>query len=80
MVRKERADLAEQRAHLIQQDNQFKIKMKELEDTILQKLADAEGDVTTDVALIESLEDAKKTSNEIKQRWTLLPRRRRRSA
>ena len=65
VVRKERADLAEQRAHLIQQENRFKLKLKELEDEILFRLASAEGDVTTDVALIEALEDAKKTSNDI---------------
>jgi dynein heavy chain, axonemal len=65
VVRKERSDLAEERAKLIQQDNQFKIKLKELEDEILSRLASAEGDVTTDVALIEALEDAKRTSNDI---------------
>ena len=68
VVQKERSDLAQQRAFLIEQNNQYKIKLKFLEDTILQKLADAEGDVTTDVELIESLEDAKKTSNDIKKK------------
>ena len=65
VVRKERSDLAEERARLIQQDNQFKMKLKQLEDEILHRLASAEGDVTTDVALIEALEDAKRTSNDI---------------
>ena len=53
VVRKERADLAEQRATLIEQDNEFKIKMVELEDQILFKLATAEGDISEDVELIE---------------------------
>ena len=71
VVRKERKDLADQRAYLIEQNNQYKIKLKVLEDTILQKLADAEGDVTTDVELIESLEDAKQTSNDIKKKMDI---------
>jgi dynein heavy chain len=65
VMRKERADLAEQRATLIEQDNEFKIKMVELEDQILFKLATAEGEITEDVELIEGLEDAKRISNEI---------------
>ena len=71
MVQKERSDLAQQRSYLIEQNNQFKVKLKSLEDLILQKLADAEGDVTTDVELIESLEDAKKTSNDIKKKMDI---------
>jgi hypothetical protein len=55
VVRKERADLAEQRATLIEQDNEFKIKMVELEDQILYKLATAEGDISEDVELIEGM-------------------------
>ena len=71
VVRKERKDLADQRSFLIEQNNQYKVKLKFLEDTILQKLADAEGDVTTDVELIESLEDAKQTSNDIKKKMDI---------
>merc|ERR1711871_390131 len=37
-------------------------------DEILFRLASAEGDVTTDVALIEALEDAKRTSNDIQSK------------
>ena len=47
---------------------EFKMKLKELEDEILFRLASAEGDITTDVALIEALEDAKRTSNDIQAR------------
>ena len=46
-------DLAGAEGALIQQQNQFKIQMKELEDDILSKLATAEGDITEDVDLIE---------------------------
>jgi len=45
-VRKERLDLAILSEDLIKQQNAFTIKMKELEDSILFKLAAAEGDIT----------------------------------
>ena len=56
---------------MIQQENQFKMKLKELEDEILFRLASAEGDITTDVALIEALEDAKRTSNDIQAKMKI---------
>ena len=42
---------------LLLQQNNFKIKMKALEEGILQQLATAEGDVLENNALIENLED-----------------------
>ncbi len=39
--------------------------MKELEDELLFKLANAKGDILDDIALIENLEDSKKISTEI---------------
>jgi dynein heavy chain len=65
VVGKERADLAKLADELIKQQNAFKIKMNELEDNILNKLATAEGDITEDVALIEGLEESKRISTEI---------------
>jgi len=64
-VGREREDLANTKNKLIVQQNQFKIKMKELEDGILQKLAEAQGDITEDVELIESLEDTKRVATDI---------------
>lgn len=46
VVRKERPDLADLGEQLVEQQNGFKIKMKELEDNILYKLATAEGVLT----------------------------------
>lgn len=46
VVRKERPDLADLGEQLVEQQNGFKIKMKELEDNILYKLATAEGELT----------------------------------
>ena len=60
VVNKERPDLEETKTDLIVQNNEFTIKLKELEDTLLYKLATAEGDLTEDVPLIESLEESKK--------------------
>jgi dynein heavy chain len=68
VVRKERPDLEEQKAKLISDQNGFKIKMKELEDGLLQKLAEAEGDITEDVELIEGLEESKRIATEIAEK------------
>ena len=65
VVNKERPDLEETKTALIIQNNEFTIKLKELEDTLLAKLADAEGDLTEDVELIESLEESKRVADEI---------------
>ena len=71
VVSKERPDLAKQKKQLVQQENQFKIKMIELEDEILARLAAAEGDITEDKDLIEGLEAAKMTSNDINEKLAI---------
>merc|ERR1719191_770080 len=68
VVRLERPDLAREKSRLIQQQNEFKVKLAELEALLLEKLANAEGDLTDDTDLILSLEDAKKTSDEVKEK------------
>ena len=68
VVKKERPDLAAQNDELIQQQNGFKIKLKELESGLLYKLANAEGDILEDIDLIVSLEDSKKLSLEISEK------------
>ena len=65
VVRKERLDLALLSEDLVTQQNDFTIKVKELEDNILSKLATAQGDISEDVDLIEGLEFTKKIANEI---------------
>jgi dynein heavy chain len=62
---KERADLSEMSEVLVKQQTAFKIKMGELEDEILDRLANAEGDITEDVELIEGLEETKRISTDI---------------
>ena len=65
VVKFERPDLAAQRSALILQQNLFTIKVKQLEDQILLRLADAQGDITENRELIEELELSKKISDEI---------------
>jgi len=68
VVKKERPDLAAQKEALIQEQNGFKIKLKELESGLLYKLANAQGDILEDIELIESLEFSKKLSTEINEK------------
>merc|ERR1719456_1521268 len=71
VVRLERPDLAREKSRLIQQHNEFKVKLAELEALLLEKLANAEGDILEDTDLILSLEDAKKTSDEVKEKMVI---------
>merc|ERR1711871_1601717 len=68
VVRKERPDLEEQKAALISQQNEFKIKLKEIEDSLLYQLATAEGDLTENIELIENLEESKLVSTDIAEK------------
>merc|ERR1711972_1191227 len=68
VVRLERPDLAKRKAELITQQNEFKVTLAQLEALLLEKLANAEGDILDDTELILSLEDAKKTSDEVKEK------------
>lgn len=68
VVRLERPDLAKRKSELIQQQNEFKVNLAHLEALLLEKLANAEGDILDDTELILSLEDAKKTSDEVKEK------------
>jgi dynein heavy chain len=65
VVQKERPDLAALDEEIIMQMNGFKIKLNELEKGLLKQLNEAEGDLTENIVLIESLEESKRTSNEI---------------
>ena len=64
---------------IITSNNENKIKMKSLEDGILQQLAEAEGDVTENITLIENLEDAKRVATEIAEKMAVAVEMRRRS-
>merc|ERR1719401_819063 len=68
VVKLERPDLAKKKSELIQQQNEFKVTLAHLEALLLEKLANAEGDILDDTELILSLEEAKKTSDEVKDK------------
>jgi len=65
VVGKERPDLLEEQSSLIKQNNEFVIKLKELEDNLLYLLATAEGDILANEELIVSLEVTKATVKDI---------------
>jgi len=56
VVRKERPDLAATKEELVQQQNEFKITLANLEKGLLKQLQEAKGDLTENIELIESLE------------------------
>jgi len=68
VVKLERPDLAQQKTDLILDQNSFKVKLAELETLLLEKLANSQGDILEDVQLILSLEEAKRTSDEVKEK------------
>ena len=49
----------------MQAENDFKVQLSGLEENLLYRLANAEGDILEDIELIENLEETKKTSAEI---------------
>jgi dynein heavy chain len=63
--KQERPDLEEQKRMLMEQQNGFKVKLKELEDELLFRLATSQGDILADVELIDGLERAKITASDI---------------
>jgi dynein heavy chain len=67
VVSKERPDLEKQKADLTRMQNEFKIKLKELEDSLLARLSAAEGNFLGDYALVENLETTKSTAIDIEE-------------
>ena len=68
VVSKERPDLEQLKADLTRQQNEFKITLKELEDSLLARLSTAEGNFLGDYALVENLETTKRTATEIEEK------------
>ena len=66
VVDKEREDLGVAKAKIIEDNNNFNIKLKQLEDDLLYSLSNSQGDILDDIALIEGLEESKRTSADIK--------------
>ncbi|NXL59531.1 DYH17 protein, partial [Chordeiles acutipennis] len=68
VVAKERPDLETLKANLTKSQNEFKIKLKELEDSLLARLSAAGGDFLGDTALVENLETTKRTAMEVEEK------------
>ena len=67
VVGKERPDLEEKSQALTAAAVQYQIRLVQLEDDLLEKLANAPEDILSDVPLIEGLEATKATSKEINE-------------
>ena len=65
VVGKERPDLEAKSQELSAASVQYKIQLVQLEDDLLERLANAPEDILSDVPLIEGLEATKQTSTEI---------------
>jgi len=66
VVKVEKPDLEQEKEELVNKQNEFKITLANLEAALLQNLAEADpNSILQNTALIESLEDTKKTSTEI---------------
>ncbi|XP_054988433.1 dynein axonemal heavy chain 17 [Sorex araneus] len=68
VVAKERPDLEQLKASLTKSQNEFKIVLKELEDSLLARLSAASGNFLGDTALVENLEITKHTAREIEEK------------
>lgn len=66
VVSRERADLETAKSQLIVQSAEFVVRLNELENGLLDKLSSAEGDLTENTALIESLEESKALADEVR--------------
>jgi len=62
VIGKERPDLFEQRKKLLESKNTMRVRLKELEDNLLESLTSTEGDILSNVELITGLEDTKVTA------------------
>ena len=67
VVELERKDLEEKARELTDAAINYKIQLVELEDELLERLANAPDDILSDVPLIERLEATKKTAKEINE-------------
>ena len=67
IVSEEQPELEKTRNDLVQAFNSYKIQLKDLEDQLLERLANAPEDILSDIPLIEGLEATKQTATEINE-------------
>ncbi|XP_015596133.2 dynein beta chain, ciliary [Cephus cinctus] len=68
VVKAERPDLEELKAELTRQQNDFKITLNSLEDSLLSRLSSADSNVLGDTVLVENLETTKRTAAEVERK------------
>jgi dynein heavy chain len=68
VVNKEKPELEEKRTALVRAINDYKVSLTDLENELLERLANAPDDILSDIALIEGLEKTKLASVEIEQK------------
>lgn len=73
VVKAERPDLESLKAELTRQQNEFKIKLKELEDNLLSSLSSAGENILANPALVDSLETTKNTADDITRKVSNYP-------
>ena len=72
VVKVEKPDLEQEKEELVTKQNEFKITLANLEAALLQNLSEADpATILQNTALIESLEDTKKTSTEIQEQQAI---------
>ena len=64
----EKSDLETERIRLVEDVLENKAKMKELEDSLLEKLNSVEGSIVDDEELIEVLKETKTTAFEVSKK------------
>ena len=68
VVEKERFDLQQQSSDLVRQLGEYTVQITKLEDNLLFRLANSQGDILEDIELIENLEETKRTATEIAEK------------
>lgn len=68
VVKSERPDLEKMKIELTKQQNSFKITLKHLEDSLLQRLSSAGSEILGDKELVLNLEKSKRTATEIEEK------------
>ncbi|CAL6039825.1 Outer-arm_dynein beta [Hexamita inflata] len=71
VVGKERADLEQKKQVLIQQQNDFKIDLQQLEKDLLDRLSKVGDNIISDTKLIATLEQTKSKSQEIEEKFKM---------
>ncbi|PSC73956.1 flagellar outer dynein arm heavy chain gamma [Micractinium conductrix] len=68
LIRKEKSELESQREHLLAEVQSYKRKIKQLEDDLLFRLSNSQGNLLDDTELIDILAVTKQTAQEVNER------------